>query len=152
MRSCRSLFPIVGLLPLAIGCAARQVPAAARGPAAVATSDKGPPITRTLVGRVPAHAPGWETRLYVITYAPGAVAPLHVHPAKGVGWVIEGELESAFGDQPVLRVQAGGAFVDEAEVVHRVFRNPSHEHVLRFAIAYTLRTDEENFRLVELSP
>jgi len=105
-------------------------------------------IRRTLIGREPALGlPGWETRLYLIEYAPGAAAPLHAHPAVGVGLVLEGRFESAFADEPVVEVQAGQAFVDQAEVTHRVFRNPSADRVLRFVVAYTLRAGDEPLHL-----
>jgi quercetin dioxygenase-like cupin family protein len=106
-------------------------------------------IRRTLVDRRPAtDLPGWETRLYLIEYPPGAAAPVHVHPAVGVGFVLEGSFESAFGDEAVAAVRAGQGFVDQAAVPHRVFRNPSPEHDLRFLVAYTLRANEEPFHLV----
>ena len=83
-----------------------------------------------------------------MTYAPGATAPPHVHPAAGVGWVLEGELESAFGDDPPVRVYAGESFVDLADVPHRLFRNTSHDRELRFVIAYTIRAEDETLRAV----
>ena len=103
-------------------------------------------IRRTIIGRTPAHEPGWETRLYLIEYPPGAAAPPHVHPVVGVGWVVEGEFESVFGDDGVTRVSAGQSFTDLADVPHRLFRNTSGEHPLRFVIAYTIRNDDESFR------
>ncbi|MEO7732114.1 MAG: cupin domain-containing protein [Kofleriaceae bacterium] len=101
-----------------------------------------------MIGRKPAaDLPGWETRLYLIEYPPGAAAPVHVHPAIGVGFVIDGRFESAFGDEPVVEVQRGQGFVDQADVPHRVFRNPSVDHGLRFVVAYTLRVGEEPLHL-----
>lgn len=116
-------------------------------PAAAAIS---PPaangIRRTLVRREPAHENGWETRLYLIEYPPGVAAPPHFHPAVGVGWVIDGEFEHAFGDEPLSRVKAGEGFTDQAEVTHRVFRNASADRPLRFLIAYTMRAQDEPVR------
>jgi quercetin dioxygenase-like cupin family protein len=103
-------------------------------------------IRRTLINKRPAIGlPGWETRLYLIEYGPGAVAPLHVHPAVGVGLVLDGTFESAFGDDAAVQIHAGQGFVDPAGVPHRVFRNLSSDHELRFVIAYTIRTGEEIF-------
>jgi quercetin dioxygenase-like cupin family protein len=102
-------------------------------------------IRRTILGRTPAHEAGWETRLYLIEYPPGAVAPPHVHPVAGVGWVVEGELESAFGDAPATTAHRGQSFTDLADVPHRVFRNKDPDRPLRFVIAYTIRVGEENF-------
>jgi quercetin dioxygenase-like cupin family protein len=103
-------------------------------------------IRRTLINKRPViDLPGWETRLYLVEYGPGAVAPLHVHPAAGVGLVLDGTFESAFGDDPAVQVHAGQGFVDSAGVPHRVFRNLSSDHELRFVIAYTIKTGEEMF-------
>jgi quercetin dioxygenase-like cupin family protein len=107
-------------------------------------------IRRTLIDRRPAtDLPGWETRLYLIEYPPGVAAPIHVHPAVGVGYVLEGRFESAFGAEPVVEVRAGHGFVDQAGVTHRVFRNASPDQGLRFVVAYTLRVGEEPLHLVD---
>ena len=130
-------------LVLALGCQhGAMLPS---GPATIASAVSSSGIRRTIIGRAPAHEAGWETRLYLIEYPPGAAAPPHVHPVVGVGWIIEGEFESAFGDDGVTSVKAGQSFTDPAGVPHRVFRNTSTEHPLRFVIAYTIRTGEENF-------
>ena len=100
-------------------------------------------ITRTLLA---AHAveatPGWETRLYLIEYAPGAVAPVHRHPYAGVGYVLSGRFESAFGDGAVVVVGPGKSFVDQPRVQHTIFRNPDPRQPLRFVIAYTIPLGE----------
>src|SRR5882757_7030903 len=60
-------------------------------------------IRRTLIDHRPATGlPGWETQLYLIEFPPGVVAPPHTHPAVGVGLVLDGRFESAFGDEPVV--------------------------------------------------
>ena len=78
-------------------------------------------------------------------YGAGAVAPVHIHPALGIGFVLEGSFESAFGDEPVMLVQSGQAFTDPAGITHRLFRNPSPDRPLRFVIAYTIRAEEPQF-------
>ena len=135
-----------------LGCRESPLAAAAASaasPVLRATSTTG--IRRTLVGRQPAHEPGWETRLYLVEYPPGATATAHVHPAIGVGWGVDGEFESAFGNDPVVTVRAGQGFYDLADTVHRVFRNSSPEHPLRFVIAYTIRVGDEQLRPVSNS-
>ena len=97
-------------------------------------------IRRRLINKQPAaDLPGWETRLYLIEYGPAAVAPLHVHPVVGVGLVLDGAFESAFGDEPVVQIHTGQGFVDPAGIAHRVFRNTSRDDELRFVIAYTIK-------------
>jgi len=103
-------------------------------------------IRRTLLGSQPAtRLPGWETRLYLIEYGAGASAPLHVHPVVGVGQVLEGSFISAFGSDRETEVRAGQGFVDPPGVAHRVFRNASAEHPLRFLIAYTIQPEQPIF-------
>lgn len=103
-------------------------------------------IRRTLVESQPATGlPGWETRLYLIEYGPGAVAPVHVHPMVGVGQVLEGSFASAFGDDPIVEVHSGQGFVDPAGVPHRVFRNLSPDRPLRFLVAYTIHPNQQIF-------
>jgi quercetin dioxygenase-like cupin family protein len=103
-------------------------------------------IRRTLIGSQQATGlPGWETRLYLIEYGPGAVAPLHIHPVVGVGYVLEGRFESAFGTEPPVFVETGQQFIDPAGVPHRLFRNASSDRALRFLVAYTIRTGEPIF-------
>jgi quercetin dioxygenase-like cupin family protein len=103
-------------------------------------------IRRTLLNRAPAHEPGWETRVYSIEYPPLVAAPLHDHPAIGIGYVIEGEFESAFGDGPSITVKAGESFVDQADTPHRLFRNTSPSQTLRMLVAYTIRKTDEAVR------
>lgn len=103
-------------------------------------------IRRTLIGSQPATGlPGWETRLYLIEYGPGAVAPLHIHPVVGVGYVLEGSFESEFGVEPRALVQTGERFTDPAGVPHRLFRNANADKPLRFLIAYTIRPGQQIF-------
>lgn len=103
-------------------------------------------IRRTALGsQATPAAPGWETRLYLIEYGPGATAPLHVHPFVGIGYVLEGSFESAFGDESPHVIHAGEQFVDPPAVPHRLFKNVSDTAPLRFVIAYTMRADREIF-------
>jgi quercetin dioxygenase-like cupin family protein/DNA-binding beta-propeller fold protein YncE len=96
-------------------------------------------ISRKLLDkRAVVGAMGLETQLWLIEYGPGASAPAHQHPVAGIGYVVEGEFESAFGAEPLVHVGAGQSFVDPANVEHRVFRNASSERRLKFLVAYTI--------------
>jgi quercetin dioxygenase-like cupin family protein len=90
-----------------------------------------------------ADLPGWETRLFLITYPPGADASRHSHPVIGLGLVIEGIMVSAFDDDPEETFIAGQSFMDRAGF-HRVSRNGSDTQALRFVIAYTAKVGEPN--------
>lgn len=101
-------------------------------------------ITRRLLQSAPVDGmPGCETRLFHITYAPGADSSGHSHPVVGIGMVLEGVMETAFGDDPVVTFTAGQGFMDQTGV-HTVSRNGSSTEPMRFVIAYTVRVGEPN--------
>jgi hypothetical protein len=53
-------------------------------------------VTRELLQTSPlAELPGWEMRLFQITYPLGADASNHSHPVVGVGFVLAGAVVSA---------------------------------------------------------
>jgi quercetin dioxygenase-like cupin family protein len=126
----------VGMASLGTSCASRpEVRIAAAVPAAAA-----PAISRTLLEHHDIEeSPGWETRLYLIRYEPGAAAPVHHHPVEGMGYVVRGSFESAFqGEAPVV-VHEGQSFRDHALVPHVLFRNISTSTPLDFVITYVVR-------------
>ena len=97
-------------------------------------------IQRTLLSSCPVEGlPGWETRLYLIEYAPGADSSGHHHPVVGVGYMLSGTILSAFGDENAVAIHQGESFVDAAHKVHSVSRNASQIEPLRFVIAYTVK-------------
>jgi quercetin dioxygenase-like cupin family protein len=86
--------------------------------------------------------PGWETRLYVIEYSPGADGSGHHHPVIGVGYMLNGSLLSAFADDEPALIEEGQSFVDAAHLIHSVSRNSSDSKAARFVVAYTVREGE----------
>ena len=105
-----------------------------------------PEVKRTLVAHGDiADMPGFESRMYLIEYPPGAQAGLHVHTEQSIGYVLEGRFESAFGDGPALVTHAGEAFVELAHLSHR-FRNPDPAQPLRFVVAGSFRKEEPAFQ------
>lgn len=101
-------------------------------------------ITRELLQVSPlAELPGWEMRIFRITYPPGADGSNHSHPVIGIGYMLEGTMISAFDEDPEETFVAGQSFVDHASF-HRVSRNGSETEPMKFVIAYTVRTGEPN--------
>jgi quercetin dioxygenase-like cupin family protein len=67
-------------------------------------------ITRDLLETSPATGlPGWEVRLFLITYPPGADGSNHSHPVVGIGYVLSGTMISAFDADPEETFVAGRA-------------------------------------------
>jgi quercetin dioxygenase-like cupin family protein len=101
-------------------------------------------ITRELLETAPVEGmPGWETRLFLITYPAGADGSGHSHPVPGIGYVLEGIMVSAFDDEAEEVITAGHGFQDKASF-HRVSRNGSATEPMRFVIAYTVQVGEPN--------
>lgn len=101
------------------------------------------PIHRTLLCSAPVEGmPGWETRLYLIEYSPGADGSGHYHPVVGTGYMLSGTILSAFGDDKAVSITEGQGFVDAAHLVHTVSRNASATEPARFLVAYTVKRDE----------
>jgi len=100
-------------------------------------------IRRTLLCSSPVEGlPGWETRLYLIEYPPGADSGGHHHPVVGLGYMLRGTILSAFGDEQPTAIGEGESFVDAAHQIHTVSRNASETEPLRFVIAYTVKQGE----------
>jgi quercetin dioxygenase-like cupin family protein len=107
------------------------------------TPPKAEEIRRTLLCWSPVEGcAGWETRLYLIEYPPGADGSGHHHPVVGLGYMLSGTILSAFGDEKVVAIHEGQSFADAANQVHTVSRNASKTEPLRFVIAYTVRQGE----------
>src|ERR1700756_2009558 len=51
-----------------------------------------------------------ETRLYLVTYPPGASAPVHHHPVEGLGYILEGTARSAYGSDAPTTFATGQSF------------------------------------------
>lgn len=97
-------------------------------------------ISRTLLDQSDLQdLPGWETRMYLIEYAPGVAAPPHHHPAPGVGYVVSGSFESAFAGGEAIEVREGQSFRDLPNVSHVMFKNTSATKPLKFVISYVVR-------------
>lgn len=91
--------------------------------------------------------PGMESRIYLMEFPPGAASKLHLHTAQGIGYVLQGSFESAFGDDPVVTKRAGDGFVDTPGRPHH-FRNPDPTQPLRFVFAGTFHKDEPLFKVL----
>ena len=101
-------------------------------------------ITRTLLQSSPiAETSGWETRLFLVEYPPGADASGHSHPVVGLGYVLEGSVVSAFDNDEPETFVAGHSFLDPASF-HRISRNGSQTEPLRFLVSYAVEIGEPN--------
>ncbi|MFZ5746803.1 MAG: cupin domain-containing protein [Pseudomonadota bacterium] len=103
-------------------------------------------VTRLLLERIAVPGTQMEQRLYLITYPPGATAPIHDHPVDGIGYIVSGEAESAFDGEEAHRLRAGEGFLDPGHRVHRLFRNASADQPLVFLVCYVIAPGEAAMR------
>ncbi len=62
---------------------------------------------------------------FEVTFEPGAAGVPHRHPGPIFGYVLEGELEFAVGEDKPRTLKAGDTFYEPAMALHAVSRNPS---------------------------
>jgi quercetin dioxygenase-like cupin family protein len=60
-----------------------------------------------------------------VAYEPGQSSAPHRHPGPIFGYVLEGELELALGDEAARTLRAGETFYEPTGILHRVSRNPN---------------------------
>src|SRR6201992_903986 len=96
-------------------------------------------VTRVLLETSPVDGmPGWETRLFLITYPPGADGSNHAHPVVGIGLVLGAPLVWTFDAAP-QEIPPAGKTLQERASFHRVSRNGSATEPMKFVIAYTAK-------------
>jgi len=61
---------------------------------------------------------GYESHIMLVTSAPGALLPRHVHPGVELSYVVEGELTVTIEGKPDLVVKAGSSFSVPPGVIH----------------------------------
>jgi len=96
-------------------------------------------ITRTELERHPLAGTDQEMRLYLIVYPPGVASPVHHHAAVGMGYVLSGTVESAFGNEKPRTYHTGESFVDEAVTPHTISRNVDRRKPLKLLLYYVLK-------------
>lgn len=75
--------------------------------ATAATPPETPGITRTELQRHDLSTPGWEAIQIRVDFAPGAVAPQHMHPGEEMIYVLKGRIEYRLVGQPRVTLGAG---------------------------------------------
>lgn len=75
-------------------------------------------IKRDIVKKSDVSIPGYETVVARVEVAPGILAGRHTHPGEEISYVIEGEGEVLFDDEPPLKIKSGDAFVIPAGKTH----------------------------------
>ena len=80
--------------------------------AAVQVDQSAPPpqatgITRTDLQRHDLSLPGWETIQTRVDFAPGAIAPKHMHPGEEIIYMLKGTIEYRIQGQPRVILNAG---------------------------------------------
>lgn len=72
---------------------------------------------------------GKEARVTMaeLTLEPGAAGKPHRHAGPVFGYILEGEFEVGFDDEPAKTLKAGETFYEPGGILHRVSKNPSKD-------------------------
>ena len=99
-------------------------------------------VKRTLLETAPVVGlPGWETRLFLIEYPAGADASGHSHPVAGIGYILTGNIVSAF-EQDQTEIFTAGQSFNDPPLFHTISRNASDTEPTTFLVAYTVKVGE----------
>ena len=77
-----------------------------------------PGIKRTDLQRHDLSVPGREVVQVRVDFAPGVVAPAHIHPGEEIVYVLEGSLEYQFEGKPPVTLKAGEVLFIPAGTIH----------------------------------
>jgi quercetin dioxygenase-like cupin family protein len=90
-------------------------------------------IKRTILQTFPIpQLEGWESRLVLLEYPPGAVVPQHRHPIAGTGYVVEGDVISQWEGGEIERYFIGNSFIDCVEKLYVRSENVNKDKPLKF--------------------
>jgi quercetin dioxygenase-like cupin family protein len=90
-----------------------------------------------------------KVTVWELEKAPGTGSAEHRHPGPVFVYVLEGELESKVGDQPLRVYRKGEMFYEPAHGLHSVSRNPSKTTLTRILVFFLTSKDEKTFVIPE---
>jgi quercetin dioxygenase-like cupin family protein len=90
-----------------------------------------------------------KVTVWELEKAPGTGSAEHRHPGPVFVYVLEGELESKVGDQPMKVYKKGEMFYEPAHGLHAVSRNPSLTKSTRILVFFLTSKDEKTFVIPE---
>ncbi len=76
------------------------------------------PVAQVVSSEPLAHAPGKRITIALVTFAPGAWSPPHVHGGTVNVWVLKGAVRSQLNSGPMEVFQPGGTFFEPIGGVH----------------------------------
>lgn len=95
------------------------VPGAIHDPLLNVNADGSPrPVARIVSSEPLSHAPGKRITIAIVTFAPGAWSPPHVHGGTVNVWVLKGAIRSQLNYGAMEVFQPGGTFFEPIGGVH----------------------------------
>lgn len=126
------LIGLCGLSVLAVvllgGCAAQN-----SAPSAAGSMHS---IVKPILTQALPEKPGTEARMLTVEYPPGVVSPPHRHPGMVFVYVLEGAVECALDDGPVVRYEKGQAWYERPNQLHRVAKNGSQTEPAKLVVFF----------------
>lgn len=109
-------------------------------------------ITRKVVEEHPIAGTTRVLELILAEFPPGAQSQAHTHPTVGLNYIVSGEVDSQYEDEPVKHYKAGDTYQDLAGKKHLLFRNASKTAPLKFLIAVELEKGQSFMQVISQSP
>ncbi len=122
---CGALVLAMGMLG---GCAAANSGASA--------ADSMHSIVKPILTQALPEKLGTEARMLTVEYPPGVVSPPHRHPGTVFVYVLEGAVECALDDGPVVRYEKGQAWYERPNQLHRVAKNASQTERAKLVVFF----------------
>jgi quercetin dioxygenase-like cupin family protein len=91
------------------------------------------------------NVPGKSMKGVLVEYAPGEASPAHMHPKSAFIYatVLEGAIQSAVNDGPVVTYHAGQNWSEKPGDRHSVSANASKTEPAKLLAVFVLNTDEK---------
>ena len=117
---------------------------AAFGVGSAMAEDKGPKAKLVYDHALP-NVPGKSMKGVLVEYAPGEASPAHMHPKSAFIYatVLEGAIQSAVNDGPVVTYHAGQNWSEKPGDRHSVSANASKTEPAKLLAVFVLNTDEK---------
>lgn len=109
----------------------------------------GPRVLRADKLQGPQNGKAMTASLIEVVFPPLASSPPHRHPGSVTGYVLEGVLEFAVGDEPVKTLRKGDTFFEPTMILHRVARNPDKTKTCKILVTMVHPTDAKQLVITE---
>jgi quercetin dioxygenase-like cupin family protein len=127
-HSFKACLLMCGLTCVLAGCSA--IPRATAGDTSKQT------LVSTLLTQPLAEKAGSEVRMLTVEYPPAVASAPHHHPGAVFVYVLEGAVDCALDNGPVVRYEKGQTWYEHPNQLHRVAKNASRTQPAKLLVFF----------------